>query len=87
MASIAPARTVSVAAVLSHVEFRTTKTVNANQIARRQPAAHVCDCGNRAARRRAGSWICLRCYLLEVNYYGLDAIGRRKNAHAGRATR
>ncbi len=41
MASIAPARTVSVAAVLSHVEFRTTKPVNANQIARRRAGGRL----------------------------------------------
>ena len=51
------------------------------------PESHSCDCGNRAARRRAGSWICLRCYNLELKYYGVDSLGRRRNAHAGRATR
>lgn len=41
------------------------------------PWLHVCDCGERAAQRRCGSWVCATCLKLERAYYGTNCVGKK----------
>jgi len=47
----------------------------------------VCDCQRPAVVKKASGYVCARCLHLEQLYYGLDILGRRKNAKANGRTR
>jgi len=47
----------------------------------------VCDCLRPAVVKKASGLVCARCLHLEQLYYGLDILGRRKNAKAMGRTR
>jgi hypothetical protein len=47
----------------------------------------VCDCQRPAVVKKASGYVCAVCLELERRYYGLDILGRRKNAKAMGRTR